>query len=140
MPAFEPQFEVRGPHGPCYLDLAVPELLYAAEYDGVSWHGPAQAAHDDERREYLRTEGGWIIDVFDEEHVSGPMPVAGEMLRAGIVRARRRLGRLAWSGQDRERDRLPIAGSTPYVVIQTPGRRVTTRRRAAQSPGRRPWA
>jgi len=109
LPAFEPQFEVRGPHGPCYLDLAVPDLLYAAEYDGVSWHGPAQAAHDDERREYVRNEGGWIIDVFKEEHVSGPMPVAGDMLRAGIIRARRRLGQLSWSGQDREYDpfRLP---------------------------------
>ncbi len=121
LPPFVPQFEVRGPHGPCYLDLAVPELLYAAEYDGVSWHGPAQAAHDNERREYLRTEGGWIIDVFEDEHVSGPMPVAGELLRAGIVRARQRLGQLAWSGQDRSREGPMTAGSTPYVVIPSPG-------------------
>jgi hypothetical protein len=99
----------------------VPELLYAAEYDGVSWHGPTQAAHDHERREYLRKEGGWIIDVFGDEHVSGAMPVVGELLRAGIIGARQRLGRLAWSGQDRTPDAVTIARSTPYVVMQSPG-------------------
>jgi hypothetical protein len=102
LPPFVPQFEVRGPHGRCFLDLAVPELRYAAEYDGARWHGEAQAAHDAERRDYLRREGGWIIDVFRDVHVNGPSPVAGEMLRAGIVRARQRLGQLAWIGQDRQ--------------------------------------
>ncbi|MBO0844921.1 MAG: hypothetical protein J2P22_05840 [Nocardioides sp.] len=101
LPSFVPQYEVAGPHGPCYLDLAVPALRYAAEYDGPAWHGADQAAHDAERRDYLRDEGGWIIDVFSAEHVCGPSPRAGEMLREGVVRARRRMGLAAWSGQDR---------------------------------------
>ncbi len=37
-----PSRRCAGPSGSFYLDLAVPELRYAAEYDGVSWHGPAQ--------------------------------------------------------------------------------------------------
>jgi hypothetical protein len=115
LPAFTPQHEVRGPHGTCYLDLAVPELRYAAEYDGVAWHGPDRAEHDRERREYLCDEG-WTIDVFRDEHVAGPAPAAGELLRAGIARARRRWGQLAWTGQDRDPARNMIARSTAYDV------------------------
>jgi len=99
LPPFVPQYEVPGPHGTFRLDLAVPELGYAAEYDGTEWHGPEQAAHDAERRQFLRDEGGWIIDVFTAAHVTGPRPPAGDMLRAGIVRARRRLGTLLWNGR-----------------------------------------
>jgi hypothetical protein len=102
LPAFVAQYEVRGPHGVCYLDLAVPELKYAAEYDGAAWHGPDRRGHDEERRGYLREEGGWIIDVFRDEHVAGPSPTAGDLLRAGVARARRRLGGQAWTGQDRQ--------------------------------------
>jgi hypothetical protein len=58
--------------------------------------------------------------------VTQPTPAAGDLLRAGIVRARRRLGQLAWTGQDREASRAPIAGSAPYVVIRSPGERMTT--------------
>jgi hypothetical protein len=116
LPPFVPQYEVRGPHGPCYLDLAVPDLLYAAEYDGAAWHGPDQEVHDHERREYLRVEHGWMIDVFRDEHVSGPTPSAGELLRAGIVRARQRLGQLGWTGQDRVPGTMGIARSASYVV------------------------
>lgn len=101
LPPYVPQYEVAGPHGPCYLDLAVPALHYAGEYDGPAWHGADQAAHDAERRDFLRDEGGWIIDVFTAEHVCGPSRVAGEMLREGVARARRRIGTAAWSGQDR---------------------------------------
>jgi hypothetical protein len=32
LPAFEPQWQVRGPRGYFFLDLAVPDLRYAAEY------------------------------------------------------------------------------------------------------------
>ena len=38
--AFEPQFRVEGPNGFFRLDLAVPGLRYAAEYDGAEFHGP----------------------------------------------------------------------------------------------------
>jgi hypothetical protein len=115
LPPFVPQHEVRGPYGPCFLDLAIPDLLYAAEYDGAAWHGPEQAAHDHERRDFLCREGGWIIDVFRDEQVSGPSPVAGELLRAGIARARRRLGQLAWTGQNRA-PAPRAARSAPYKV------------------------
>jgi hypothetical protein len=110
LPPFVPQFEVQGPRGRCFLDLAVPDLLYAAEYDGARWHGDAQSAHDNERRDHLRREGGCIIDVFRDEHVSGPSPLAGEMVRAGIVRARQRLGGLSWTGQDRDPSRRGAPG------------------------------
>jgi len=42
LPAFEPQWRVDGPEGFFYLDFAVPALRYAAEYDGVEFHGPEQ--------------------------------------------------------------------------------------------------
>jgi hypothetical protein len=120
LPPYLCQYQVAGPDGPCFLDLAVPELRYAAEYDGAEWHGPDQSAHDDRRRDFLRSERGWIIDVVRDRHVTGPAPVAGAMLRAGIERARRRLGRFAWTGQDRHPASTLIARSTPYTV--TPGR------------------
>jgi hypothetical protein len=101
LPPFVLQHEVAGPHGRCYLDLAVPELHYGAEYDGPEWHGPDRAEHDAERRGFLRKSGGWIIDVFTAEHVTGPRPVAGDLLRAGIAAARRRVGSWAWTGADR---------------------------------------
>jgi hypothetical protein len=127
LPPFIPQYEVPGPHGTCFLDFAVPELRYAAEYDGVAWHGPDQREHDDERRGFLRREGGWIIDVFEDEHVSGPAPAAGGLLRAGVARARSRLGRFGWRGQDREPERSDmIARSAPYDVTRSPGQRRTT--------------
>ena len=40
LPDYEPQFEVAGPGGSYFLDLAVPELRYAAEYDGVDGSAP----------------------------------------------------------------------------------------------------
>ena len=98
LPDYEPQFEVLGPGGSYFLDLAVPELRYAAEYDGVEWHGPDQAAHDLARRTYLREERDWIIDVFVAADVTGPTPRAGDRLRAGLAHARRRLGGTSWVG------------------------------------------
>ncbi len=122
LPPYVCQHPVAGPDGPCFLDLAVPELRYAAEYDGVRWHGLEQSAHDERRREYLREEGGWMIDVLRDHHVTGTAPVAGDILRSGIERARRRLGGLAWTGQDRDPAATMIAGSAPYTVFHAPAR------------------
>ncbi len=119
LPPYVPQYEVVGPHGPCFLDLAVPELRYAAEYDGVAWHGPDRLEHDEERRAFLREEGGWIIDVFRDEHIRGPAPAAGALLRSGIARARRRMGELAWAGQDRDPAADTIARSAPYTLLRS---------------------
>jgi len=123
LPPFTPQFEVQGPHGPCFLDLAVPDLRYAAEYDGHRWHGPDRTDHDEERREFLRREDGWIIDVFTDEDVSGPTPRAGERLRAGIVGSRQRLGHLAWAGQDRDPQTSRVARGASHGVTESPGQR-----------------
>ena len=82
----EPQWEVVTPWGSWFLDLALPELKYAGEYDGEEFHGPDQAEHDEERRAWLRGDG-WIVDVFRKENVYGPQQNADLMLRAGVAAA-----------------------------------------------------
>lgn len=73
------------------LDLALPELRYAAEYDGELHHSsPDDRADDEERRSWARRRG-WTIDVFLKEDVYGLSPRAPDRLRAGQVQARRTL-------------------------------------------------
>ncbi|CUR53926.1 conserved hypothetical protein [metagenome] len=86
------QFEVAGPTGPFFLDLSVPELRYAAEYDGEQWHGPEQRKHDAARREWVRTRLGYEVDVFTAANIHGPCQDADLRLRRGISRSRRRYG------------------------------------------------
>jgi hypothetical protein len=86
LPEPVPQWEVTGPWGSRFLDLAVPELKYAGEYDGEEFHGPDQAANDADRRGLLGDDG-WIVDVFRKENVYGPQQDAETRLRAGICRA-----------------------------------------------------
>ena len=74
------------------LDLALPSIGYAAEYDGEQHHGEEQAQGDPQRRGWLAEERGWEIGVFRKKHVYGTNPSAPERLRAGVVRARRGLG------------------------------------------------
>lgn len=100
LPTPTPQVPVRGPDGWFYLDLAVPELKYAAEYDGALWHGPEQQARDRQRRAWLVEEDGWIIDVFTVTNVFGRHQDVERRLRAGVTRARRRIGLTSWTGQD----------------------------------------
>jgi hypothetical protein len=95
------QVPVPGPEGMFYLDLAVPELKYAAEYDGALWHGPEQREHDRARRAWLVEEEGWLIDVFTAADIYGPTQDFERRLYAGIAAARRRVGRSGWTGQDR---------------------------------------
>jgi hypothetical protein len=86
------QHEVWLPGRLAVLDLAAPELLYAAEYDGAEWHStPEQLEHDRERREAL-SDGGWIIDPFRAEHVFGVRANADLVMRQNAARARQRLG------------------------------------------------
>lgn len=78
------------------LDLGLPELRYAAEYDGVAWHSSAtQRARDRRRRAWLRDERGWVIDVLGADEVFRHPARAVEMLRAGVAHAERRLRRTA---------------------------------------------
>lgn len=73
------------------LDLGLPEIRYAAEYDGVAWHtSPEQVEHDRHRRAWLRQHLGWEIDVLGTDEVFRHPERAGTILRAGISRALRR--------------------------------------------------
>ena len=78
------------------LDMGLPEIRYAAEYDGVAWHSsPTQRARDRRRRAWLRDERGWDIDVLGSDDVFAHPARAIEILRAGVARAERRLRRTA---------------------------------------------
>ncbi len=97
LPRPELQIELAGPDGPLFLDLGIAELRYAAEYDGVVWHGPDQQEHDDDRRDWIRREHGFDIDVFTAIDIHGRHQNAWGRLQAGIARARRRAGAAVWS-------------------------------------------
>jgi hypothetical protein len=72
LPRPECQVEVPTAWGTSYwLDIGLPELCFAAEYDGEEFHDETQAAHDRSRREWLRHEGGWTIEVARKENVYG---------------------------------------------------------------------
>lgn len=99
LPRPEPQIEVPGPEGSYFLDLGIEELRYAAEYDGVAWHGPEQQEYDNNRREWVRKELGFVVDVFTAIDIHGRHQNAWGRLRSGIARARRRVGARVWSNQ-----------------------------------------
>jgi len=92
LPEPTPQLEVPGPFGSYFLDLGVEGVRYAAEYDGVEWHGPEQREHDRARRAWVAQELGYEIDVFTSANIHGRQQDADLILRQGILRARRRFG------------------------------------------------
>jgi len=74
------------------LDLALPELRYAAEYDGEEFHSADDdQAHDEERREWIRKHRHWTIDVFTKHDVYGATGAAARRLTQGFVQARKDL-------------------------------------------------
>lgn len=74
------------------LDIAHEELRYAAEYDGEEWHtSPDQVEHDIKRRAAVEREH-WKVDAFVKGNVFGPHADAEQLLRAGVIDARRALG------------------------------------------------
>jgi hypothetical protein len=89
LPPFEPQWRVDGPRGSFYLDLAVPGLLYAAEYDGEEFHGPRQQGADEARRTWLTETLGWRVGVFVAADLSGSGQRASDRLMQEIAEARR---------------------------------------------------
>jgi hypothetical protein len=89
LPAFEPQFQVEGPDGFFYLDLAVPDLLYAAEYDGAEFHGPDRQRADSARRDWLDEAGGWVIGIYVAADVHGTGQLASDRLMRETADARR---------------------------------------------------
>lgn len=75
------------------LDLALPEARFAAEYDGVEFHSTAEARERDlRRRTWLDGTAGWVIEVFANDDVYRPHSDPAPRLRAGLQRARARLG------------------------------------------------
>lgn len=73
-----------------YLDLGLPEIRYAAEYDGAEWHSSdAAKERDHSRRTWLREERNWTIDVFKKEDVFGADQTVQVVLRQSIIAARR---------------------------------------------------
>jgi hypothetical protein len=102
LPDFVPQHPVQGPAGMFYLDLAVPSLKYAAEYNGARWHDDDHATYDSARMAWLVEHESWIIDVFASDDVYGSGCDPGLRLKQGIEKARRRYGSLAWTGQNRD--------------------------------------
>lgn len=89
LPPFEPQWCVAGPDGFFYLDLAVPGLRYAAEYDGADFHGPDRAEADRARRAWLQESDGWMVSVFVAEDVRGSGGIASDRLQRDVAEARR---------------------------------------------------
>jgi very-short-patch-repair endonuclease len=77
LPRPDLQVEVRE-HGllRARLDLAVPELRFAVEYDGWDWHSSKeQRAHDRQRRTWLEAHGWTVLvitrrEVYDEPHLA----------------------------------------------------------------------
>ena len=98
LPAPTPQVPVLDDAGReiFYLDLGVPELKLAVEYDGQRWHGPEQVAHDEARRDWIRRERGWMITVFRRDDVYGQHEDAGRLIREQVYAARRRLELSSW--------------------------------------------
>jgi hypothetical protein len=92
LPAFEPQWEVEAPTGSFFLDLAVPALAYAAEYNGDEWHGEDREAADKARQEWLEQRGGWAFGIFVAEDIKGDGRRASERLQHDIAEARRTFG------------------------------------------------
>jgi hypothetical protein len=89
------------------LDLTLPELRYAAEYDGEEFHGDRAVAHDTGRRRWLQDERSWTIGVYRNADVYGQNAYPVPDLRAGLHVARAALS--LWS---RESIRVPSAGSS----------------------------
>lgn len=78
------------------LDMGLPEIRYAAEYDGVAWHSsPSQRSRDRQRRDWLRDHEGWVIDVLGKHEIFDQPELAVAVFRAGIARATSRLRRTA---------------------------------------------
>jgi hypothetical protein len=89
-----PQYEVfRCGRFLARLDLANPDMRFAAEYDGAEWHSSAeQRAHDEHRRADV-SEEGWLVRPFTSSNVFGRNRDCEALLIAGAREARQRFGR-----------------------------------------------
>lgn len=79
--------------GTWWLDLGLPALRFAAEYDGSAFHTETDRRHDDFRRDFLRNDQGWVIVVVRSHNVTGVHQDVDVLLREGLARARSALKR-----------------------------------------------
>jgi hypothetical protein len=92
LPKPEPQFTIHDDRGVgiYHLDVPLPEIRYAAEYDGEEFHTEdADVEHDEERRSWIRRERHWTIDAFRKEAVYGRRTDITEKLQAGYLAAKK---------------------------------------------------
>lgn len=90
LPKPEPQWWVCDEHGvPLFrLDLALPELLFAAEYDGIEFHSSGRdRAYDQSRRGWLADCRGWLILVFVTDDLYRLHADPARRLQAGLHEA-----------------------------------------------------
>ena len=74
------------------LDLALPEAMFGAEYNGEEFHSSDEDRESDEiRLAWLDEQRNWHIEVFDKSHVYAPDGNAVPRLQQGLVVARRKL-------------------------------------------------
>jgi hypothetical protein len=95
LPKPEPQIEILSPFSglPWRMDLGVGALRYAVEYDGKDFHSSDQQRERDRvKREYVRNELGWTVDVLEQADLYGPLAEPIRIIRAGIKAARLGLG------------------------------------------------
>ena len=89
LPRPQCQVPVLGPQGQTWwLDLGLPSLRLAAEYDGEEFHTEADRAHDEWRRDWLRRTQGWTIVVARKENVYGREQDIDRILRSAAETAR----------------------------------------------------
>ncbi|MEP6814173.1 MAG: type IV toxin-antitoxin system AbiEi family antitoxin domain-containing protein [Marmoricola sp.] len=92
LPRPELQYWIADDFGqPSYrLDIALPELRFAAEYDGEEFHtAQDDSDHDEERRDWISTRRHWHIEVFDKNDVYAPNGDPIPRLLSGAATARR---------------------------------------------------
>lgn len=74
------------------LDLALPEALFACEYDGVEFHSSEEDRGDDaNRRAWLESQRSWHIEVFTKDDVYALGADPTPRLRQGLAAARAKL-------------------------------------------------
>ena len=71
LPRPECQIEIPAPQGSYFLDMGLREERFAGEYDGEEFHGPEESDHDEERRDWARSTGNWLIVVGRRHNIYG---------------------------------------------------------------------
>jgi len=72
------------------LDVPLPEVRFAAEYDGEDHHSSDEdVEHDEERRDWIRRERHWTIEVFRKDAVYGRNTDICDRLRTAFLASKR---------------------------------------------------